>query len=928
LIPETSTDQAVKRWKKISFYIKIFFLPHSLSVTVLCILTDFNIRLYSAMEVPDIVVTFKQGDEDSTSLDVVFEADSTPQIQSAATLGVDDAIHDGDLLVKPFLTVKAGSGPTLPLRRHSDVLPSTYGSFFDVNKKSGVEASTLPSGSTHPHHRRGSFLYRIDSDAELTHSTPRVSDSHGCCVCYRLVKWHRVEQENVHRRNSALANVDSQEKAVACSPVCCTQPQAVTMVSRKPPVKQMQSAPMLGQQQLPWSSMSTVEPTDDDGYNYNSGNKDNDNNNNNNNNNISNDNNRQPDEPLLLEQDGQQQLVVTIPLLVRRTLSTSALYKIDRCRLKSLFWKKMHGEDLIVTPFAQVLASLRNVRSNLAKLTRSSSSRTSLAQISGSVPATSHSSSSASSANHISTAAAAAATGSDRAMANKPSSSVALPPPAPSSPGSMATQLATTQEDTFQLAANTLVELDWCLEQLETIQTHRSVSEMASSKFRKMLTKELSQFSDSKSGDQVSSFIHCAGNEHELDMANEKDKHAPILESDEERSTLVAGGKVGKGKQHVTSSMSQISGIRKLKLPTATTVSSVDESTSDLLPICGLGKEASSELINHLNQIDRWGVDIFKMDELSHNHSLTTITFTILKNRGLLKAFNIRPARLLTYLLHLEDHYRKNSYHNSLHAADVTQTVHVMLSTPSLESVFTDLEKLAVIFAAAIHDVDHPGLTNQFLVNSGSELAIMYNDESVLEQHHLAVAFKLLQETDCDILTGFSKKHRQLFRRIVIDTVLATDMSKHMSLLADLKTMVETKKVSGPGMPSLEKYNDRIQVLQNMIHIADLSNPAKPINLYQQWIDRLLEEYWKQGDRERELGLEISPMCDRRNVSREKSQVGFIDYIVHPLMETWADLVYPEGQAVLDQLEENRDWLFKKISATEREELPPAEDQE
>ncbi|KAL1235706.1 Zinc finger protein jing [Trichinella pseudospiralis] len=58
---------------------------------------------------------------------------------------------------------------------------------FDVNKKSGVEASTLPSGSTHPHHRRGSFLYRIDSDAELTHSTPRVSDS------------HKVDKRNWHR---------------------------------------------------------------------------------------------------------------------------------------------------------------------------------------------------------------------------------------------------------------------------------------------------------------------------------------------------------------------------------------------------------------------------------------------------------------------------------------------------------------------------------------------------------------------------------------------------------------------------------------------------------------------------------------------------------------------------------------------------------
>lgn len=88
----------------------------------------------------------------------------------------------------------------------------------------------------------------------------------------------------------------------------------------------------------------------------------------------------------------------------------------------------------------------------------------------------------------------------------------------------------------------------------------------------------------------------------------------------------------------------------------------------------------------------------------------------------------------------------------------------------------------------------------------------MYNDESVLENHHLAVAFKILQKPNCDILTNLNLKERQLFRKMVIDMVLATDMSKHMSLLADLKTMVETKKVSGSGVLSLKDYNDRIQV--------------------------------------------------------------------------------------------------------------------
>ena len=98
-------------------------------------------------------------------------------------------------------------------------------------------------------------------------------------------------------------------------------------------------------------------------------------------------------------------------------------------------------------------------------------------------------------------------------------------------------------------------------------------------------------------------------------------------------------------------------------------------------------------------------------------------------------------------------------------------------------------------------------------------------------------------------------------------------MSKHMSLLADLKTMVETKKVAGSGVLLLDNYTDRIQVLQNMVHCADLSNPTKPLEAYKLWVDRIMEEFFQQGDKEREGGLDISPMCDRYNATIEKSQV-------------------------------------------------------
>lgn len=52
-----------------------------------------------------------------------------------------------------------------------------------------------------------------------------------------------------------------------------------------------------------------------------------------------------------------------------------------------------------------------------------------------------------------------------------------------------------------------------------------------------------------------------------------------------------------------------------------------------------------------------------------------------------------------------------------------------------------------------------------------SELALMYNDSSVLENHHLAVGFKLLQEENCDIFQNLSKKQRQSLRKMVIDMV-------------------------------------------------------------------------------------------------------------------------------------------------------------
>uniref|UniRef100_A0A671QFJ5 Phosphodiesterase n=1 Tax=Sinocyclocheilus anshuiensis TaxID=1608454 RepID=A0A671QFJ5_9TELE len=445
-----------------------------------------------------------------------------------------------------------------------------------------------------------------------------------------------------------------------------------------------------------------------------------------------------------------------------------------------------------------------------------------------------------------------------------------------------------------KLAVETLEELDWCLDQLETLQTHHSVSEMASNKFKRMLNRELTQLSEtSRSGNQVSEFI-----------ASTILRDIFLLFSHTHDVEILSAACKEEKKRRL---MSQISGVRKLSpspsLPPDTCI-----------PRFGVKTQHESLLAKELEDINRWGIDIFKIAEYSGNRPLTVIMYTIFQERDLLKTFKIPSDTFLTFLMTLEDHYHPDvAYHNNIHAADVVQSTHVLLSTPALEDVFTDLEIMAALFASAIHDVDHPGVSNQFLINTNSELALMYNDASVLENHHLAVGFKLLQEENCDIFCNLSKKQRQSLRQMTIDMVLSTDMSKHMNFLADLKTMVETKKVTSLGVLLLDNYSDRIQVLQNMVHCADLSNPTKPLELYREWTDRIMVELFRQGDRERDKGIEISPMCDKHTASVEKSQVGFIDYIVHPLWETWADLVHPDAQDILDTLEDNREWYQSMI---------------
>lgn len=79
---------------------------------------------------------------------------------------------------------------------------------------------------------------------------------------------------------------------------------------------------------------------------------------------------------------------------------------------------------------------------------------------------------------------------------------------------------------------------------------------------------------------------------------------------------------------------------------------------------------------------------------------------------------------------------------------------------------------------------------------SDSELALMYNDESVLENHHLAVGFKLLHQENCDIFQNLTKRQRQSLRKLVIDMV------RRPPHLTKLFTKAWTSSLAGSHPPA------------------------------------------------------------------------------------------------------------------------------
>ncbi|CAN0573563.1 unnamed protein product [Ectocarpus sp. 12 AP-2014] len=124
-----------------------------------------------------------------------------------------------------------------------------------------------------------------------------------------------------------------------------------------------------------------------------------------------------------------------------------------------------------------------------------------------------------------------------------------------------------------------------------------------------------------------------------------------------------------------------------------------------------------------------------------------------------------------------------------------------------------------------------------------SPLANLYNDQAPLEHHHLAIMFQILRREGCDILGHLEKPQRTRIREVMIQGILATEMSEHGTHI----TKVPGAESAALGLAD----SDRLAVASALLHAADLSSPGRPFATCKVWVLRLLEEFKFQAEQVR-----------------------------------------------------------------------------
>ncbi|KAI8645637.1 hypothetical protein BD408DRAFT_411288 [Parasitella parasitica] len=323
-------------------------------------------------------------------------------------------------------------------------------------------------------------------------------------------------------------------------------------------------------------------------------------------------------------------------------------------------------------------------------------------------------------------------------------------------------------------------------------------------------------------------------------------------------------------------------------------------------------------------QICSWEFLPLDLDNKDLIQVVYMILSQVLSTFNELEALRVPSGDLYHFIFDICNSYHStNPYHNFRHAVDVLQANYYFLcrlgvlepmdssvSFPEghsgIKGLFHPLDIFALLMASIGHDVGHPGVNNNFMITTSAPLAILYNDKSVLESFHAMSFFHLLREHCFSQLTDLcSNPEYATFRKIVVNSILATDMSMHdeyVTKIQDQAQRLQRNKIDFTDKATCEK--EKILICGALIKCADISNCARPFESAKRWAQILAEEFFEQGDLEKELGMSVLPINERGKIPLEDFQLTFKRFVAMKLFESVSS-VTPCMQFTVDQINEN-----------------------
>jgi len=254
----------------------------------------------------------------------------------------------------------------------------------------------------------------------------------------------------------------------------------------------------------------------------------------------------------------------------------------------------------------------------------------------------------------------------------------------------------------------------------------------------------------------------------------------------------------------------------------------------------------------------------------------------------LVKRFGLEHRTMCRWILTVKKNYRPEVvYHNWRHAFNVAQVMFSCLINSGWWEGLGPLTCLGLIVACLSHDLDHRGTNNTFLTATNSPLANLYST-STLERHHLNQALIILNLEGNRLLENMSPDEYSTVLGVVEEAILATDLSLHFQHLGRLLQLAK-EGTTGLDWSSPPKVS---VVMAALMTASDLGATTKPWNYQREVAGLVAEEFWSQGDLEREkLLTEPAPMMDRElRHELPRLQIGFCESVCLPVYRSLASL--------------------------------------